>query len=314
MNIVYTSFHLDNSSLAMRLYYIENEDPTNARTRATDEFLQNPLPPLAPPTTTPGSSNSDESSVQGDFRSRVLNRHKNVDRLHCTFCLRDASALGGKKHLHAAHMLEVHNKFLLCPKGAQGKYGIAGVNDTSNGMLLCEACHTSFDKRRLTRNESGKLSASSTFLLDDCSRHILDHVGAVIGVGDDPLSPSAALWTYREECFRKNVADRRALRALPFRCSHCPKGYTHQGYLSRHMETKHPDELAAALEDQEVEEVEEMAPVRPTKRARQLQAVLEKREQEEEEKEEEEEEEVAPAKAAPRARNTKAAAQGACRR
>jgi hypothetical protein len=48
------------------------------------------------------------------------------------------------KQLHAAHVLEVHNKFLLRPKGAQGKYGIAGVNDTSNGMLLCEhAVHLS---------------------------------------------------------------------------------------------------------------------------------------------------------------------------
>jgi hypothetical protein len=159
----------------------------------------------------------------------------------------------------------------------------------------------------LTRNEIGKLSASSSLLLDDCSKHILDHVGAVIDVGDDPLSPSAALWTYREKCFRKKVADRRASRALPFRCSHCPKGYTHQGYLSRHMHTKHPDELAAALEEQEEEEEEEMAPARPAKRARQLQAALKKREQEEEE-----EEEMEPAKAAPRGRNTKAAAQGGC--
>jgi hypothetical protein len=37
MNDVHTTFHLDNSSLTMRLYYIENEDPTDARTRVTDE-------------------------------------------------------------------------------------------------------------------------------------------------------------------------------------------------------------------------------------------------------------------------------------
>jgi hypothetical protein len=268
MIYIHDVFHLSNTTIPVRLYFIDNDLPTQSRILVTpanftsllaSAVLQNghlflfpedntspPGSPAQPGLSSPpiySMSESSNDSTQEEFQLGVMRRHEDVGKMHCSFCERDSSAVGGMDELQAVHLLQEAQESRLNSAHARNKYGILGINDPSNGVLLCTACHTLFDKHKLVRNKHGKLSASSSLLADERSIHVRDRIGAVVDIGKHPLSPSQALWEYREDCFR---AVRKERRAKPFRCSHCSAAYKHEGPLLNHMGKNHPDELPAA--------------------------------------------------------------------
>ena len=81
------------------------------------------------------SSKGSSRSGQGEFRIALRTR----DGYICVFCN------SANDPLEAAHILPVELKELLCSLTNRTKYGIGSVNDSANGILLCNDCHKCFD-------------------------------------------------------------------------------------------------------------------------------------------------------------------------
>jgi hypothetical protein len=127
------------NTTALDLYImvsIEEESPVKA---PCEDLLLNESSVLSGLTASTGR-NSRNSSVQGNFRERLL-----VRDTCCVFCGNTQIA-----ELQAAHIFDVfrgddnladagyHSNFLF-------QYGITNLYDTGNGMILCSECHDVFD-------------------------------------------------------------------------------------------------------------------------------------------------------------------------
>lgn len=139
------------------------------------------------------------SAVQAYFRTNVLARHRACDMVKCTFCRRGVSHVLSESQLEAAHILERDSKtrFGIAPE----TYGLFGINDHSNGILLCNACHKLFDEYAVAIDARRYLVVSCTRTSEEWRAEITQYIGKPIDIPTIAHWPSDALWGYRYERF-----------------------------------------------------------------------------------------------------------------
>ena len=160
-----------------------------------------------------GSQKSSRSG-QTEFHDAILRR----DKGKCVFCSSSESSLEG------AHILPVEKKDILNDPSVCARFCIGSINDASNGILLCWACHKCFDHNLVCIDpDDGKLLVSDALLANEPDKwNAL--VGQVVPRGQYAW-PSRQLLLFRHEAMVAATAERHATQ-VDFQsfCQYCSKG------------------------------------------------------------------------------------------
>ena len=187
------------------------------------------------PTTSPGvktipddcaasqlSCNSSRSG-QTEFHDSILRRDNN----ECVFCGTTTPPI------EAAHVLPVEQKTVLLDEEKCILYGIYSINDSSNGIALCWACHKCFDANLVCIEPStGALLVTDALLANEPDKwySLKDRV-----VSTSHGWPNEALLKFRQEAMLAATCKRKEGKLeYKFFCRHCTQGYKRILALQKH--------------------------------------------------------------------------------